>query len=147
MTTKVLSVLTIVATLLAAAASAEISNQALAQSPEQDEVIVEVIEETFADMPEHIDTMIRIAECESSLTHVEPDGSLVENAEPNSSASGVFQILLITHGQEIERQGLPYDLTELTDHVAYAKHLVRTSIQAGRPFSDWRPSQKCWRSS
>lgn len=125
--------------------AANISNEDLSSEPEvQAEQIEAIITDVFADMgPTVVKTMVDIARCESELLHVEHDGSLVQNS--NSSASGVFQILLYTHGQEIERLNLDLDLTDLTEHVQYARFLVEDSIRAGHPpFIDWQPSVRCW---
>lgn len=92
----------------------------------------------FKDAP----VMIRIAKCESGFRHFDPQGpnGLLTNPSPKSSASGVFQILLKTHGQKARRLG--FDLKTVNGQLGYARHLYR---QNGT--RDWSASRHCWRGS
>lgn len=123
------------------------TNTQLSRDPTvQTEQIKAIVREVFAGEPEWIvQTFIKILRCESEIKHIEKDGSLVSN--PNSSAAGVAQILLQTHGKEIERLNLDLDLTQIRDHLTYAKFLITRKMKAGQdPFLDWNPSRSCWKS-
>ena len=89
----------------------------------------------FKDAP----VMIKIAKCESGFTHFDsrhPSG-LRTNPSPRSSASGVFQILLKTHGKTAARLG--FDIRTVKRQLGYARYLYR---QNGT--SDWNASRSCW---
>ncbi len=89
----------------------------------------------FKDAP----VMVRIAKCESEFLHYDPKrpGRLNKNPDPRSSASGVFQILLKTHGRAARRIGA--NLQTVEGQLRYAKHLYR---QNGT--RDWKASRPCW---
>lgn len=89
----------------------------------------------FADLP----VMVKIARCESSFEHFDPKGPNGLNTNPasNSSASGVFQILLKTHGPEAARLG--FDLKTIEGQLKYARHLYNKGGTR-----DWNSSRRCW---
>lgn len=143
---RLFSTFAVLATLMAGAVSAEttLNNEDLSLIPEvQTEQITEVIVAEFKDLgPQAVKKMISIADCESYggrdglLMHIGPEGELVENSDPKSSAAGVFQTLLITHGPKAQELGL--DLTHVTDNVRYARYLVDSRRKRGlNPYGDW----------
>lgn len=89
----------------------------------------------FADLP----VMVKIAKCESGFEHFDPDepNGLNTNPAPNSSASGVFQILLKTHGPAAAALG--FDITTIQGQLDYARYLYN---QNGT--RDWKATQHCW---
>lgn len=95
-----------------------------------------VVRAYFRDLP----VMVNIAKCESGFEHFDPSGpnGLNTNPDPRSSASGVFQILLKTHGPKAHRLGL--DITTVAGQLGYARHLYK---RGGT--SDWKASKACWR--
>lgn len=140
---KIFSTLALLATLMAGNASAEtLKNEDLSLDPNtQTAQIKEVIEAEFADLgPQVVKKAIRIADCESYggrdglIMHIGPDGKLVRN--PKSSAGGVFQTLLKTHGPTARKLGL--DLTQVSDNVKFARYLVDGRRSRGQHmFADW----------
>lgn len=89
----------------------------------------------FKDIP----VMVRIAKCESGFRHYDPrhPSGLLTNPSPRSSATGVLQILLKTHGPNARRLG--FDLKTVKGQLGYAKHLYK---QNGT--RDWNASRSCW---
>lgn len=89
----------------------------------------------FKDAP----VMVRIAKCESGFLHYDPKrpSRLRKNPDPRSSASGVFQILLKTHGPDARKLG--FDITTIKGQLGYAKHLYKQ-----RGTRDWNESRACW---
>lgn len=97
--------------------------------------VQETVQSYFSDLP----VMARIARCESGFKHFDAGGpnGLVTNPNPRSSASGVFQILLKTHGPEAAKLGL--DIKTVDGQLRYARHLYE---QNGT--RDWNASRNCW---
>lgn len=80
--------------------------------------------------------LINIAKCESKMRHFDEKGRVLKN--PNSSASGVMQIMLSYHRKPAARLGL--DLRTLDGNLRYALHLYKH--EGTRP---WNASRHCWR--
>lgn len=97
--------------------------------------IERLVRSYFKDAP----VMVRIAKCESGFHHYDPHrpSRLLTNPDPRSSASGVFQILLKTHGPTAAKLGI--DLRTVEGQLQYARHLYR---QNGT--RDWTASRSCW---
>jgi hypothetical protein len=98
-------------------------------APEVDPDFVEAkVREYFADIP----VMIKIAECESTFRHFQPDGSLTvstakdENGRRNSSASGVFQILYKGHFESWAVSN-ETNITTLEGNMRFARRLYEES--------------------
>lgn len=89
-----------------------------------EEAIEYEIRRTFGD---NGDLMVRVARCESSLR---PE---VENSQPNSSATGIFQILANTHN--VDKRWLK----NYKVNIAIAKQMF--DQQGVRP---WEASRHCW---
>lgn len=131
-----------VATLIASTAFAELlDNEQLSLDPteqkEQLEVMIEVVFKPLEQkVPGIVSKMKNIADCESNIQHLLPDGSLKVNPDPDSSASGVFQVLLITHRPDYQRIDL--DPRNAADNVKFARYMVERKLRSGRPpFEDW----------
>jgi len=92
----------------------------------------------FKDAP----VMVNIARCESRFQHFDPSGpnGLKTNPSPKSSASGVFQILLKTHGPKAAKLG--FDIKTVEGNLGYAKYLYKRNGT-----SDWKESRHCWKKS
>lgn len=104
--------------------------------PEANPAYVEQrVREYFRDIPE----MIAIAECESTFRQYESDGRLLVNSNPKSSASGVFQILYITHYDDWARSKKTH-ITTLEGNLAFARQLYKR--YGNKP---WKASRHCWR--
>lgn len=82
--------------------------------------------------------LLAVADCESGMRQYNNDGTLLVNPAPNSSASGIFQILTITHGPEARRLGL--DLTTPEGNMEFAEHLYERN-----GLRDWNESKSCWK--
>lgn len=93
----------------------------------------EVVEERFG--KNH--PLVQVARCESGYRQYNDDGSLLENPSPKSSASGIFQILRITHGPTAESMGM--DITTPEGNMDYAEYLYNKN-----GLSDWSESRSCW---
>lgn len=104
-------------------------------SVDPNERVEQAVREYFRDIP----VMIRIAKCESGFKHFDPDepNGLNNNPSPKSSAAGVFQILLKTHGPKARGMGL--DIKTVKGQFGFARYLFRRSGT-----KDWTPSRKCW---
>ncbi len=89
------------------------------------------VRQYFADVP----IMATIAGCESRFRQFDENGRVLKN--PNSSASGVMQIMSSIHKREAARLG--YDIYTLEGNLAYARHLYRN--EGTRP---WNASRHCW---
>jgi hypothetical protein len=92
----------------------------------------QIIERELKDYP----ILRAIAECESSLRHTNPDGTVLTGVV-NSQDRGLFQINLSAHQKTLTEMNLNADL--LADNITYAKYLYRT--ENTKP---WRFSEKCW---
>lgn len=90
------------------------------------------IEDYFRDTP----VLQKIAFCESSFRHYNPDGSL-RLGKVNKHDLGVMQINELYH--EEEATALGYDLKSIDGNVAFARHLYER--EGSRP---WNSSAKCW---
>ena len=146
---------TIVATLMASAVTAQITNDDLSLDPvEQTEQIKEVIEEVFVDMPHLIDDVIVVFDCETGgqsasggpngiILHIKPNGQLERN--PTTGALGAAQIYSASHNRHFwARQQL--DEPEIWDNVRYARALIEERMKRGHnPLADWRASRACQR--
>ena len=94
-------------------------------------------------MREHIghDPLLEIiAGCESTgdpnrIQHWKPNGHLVKN--PDSSASGALQILLIYHRDWIEDEG--HNMANIDEYMQFA----RTLFEA-QGYAAWNASRSCW---
>lgn len=127
-----------------------LSNARLSSDPDtQTQQIKEEIIKVFSPLepviPGVVATMIQIADCESyggpdgRLMHIGPDGELVAN--PRSSATGVFQVLLYTHRDDYEALGL--DPRSVVDNIAFARKLVeRRHLRGLNPYGDWECSPR-----
>jgi len=122
-----------------------LSNARLSADPdEQTEQITKEIKKVFAPLepsiPGVVEAMLQIADCESyggrdgMLMHIGPDGELIEN--PDSSAAGVFQILLYTHRSDYEAMGL--NPQSVMDNILFARKLVERRHSSGlNPYGAW----------
>jgi len=93
----------------------------------------EVIE-YFHDLP----VMIAIASCESEFRQYDSDGNLLVNPHPRSTASGVYQILYVSHRRSWS-QTPETDITTLEGNLAFARQLYEESGTA-----PWNESRRCW---
>jgi hypothetical protein len=138
-----ISALAIAATLFATAANAELlansdlSLDPVEQATQVDAMIAVVFEPLEPKIPGIVDKMVDIADCESNRNQLRPDGSLKENSDPDSSAAGVFQILLITHRPDYERKNL--NPVEVADNIRFARYMVERKHRRGREnvYEDW----------
>jgi len=127
---SVLAVLTASCTTIAVATGKPIPEN---QSAE----IQQKIHEFFPDV-EVASIMIAIATCESTgLIHWGTDGKLLPNSYGNSSAAGVFQILLYTHRKKIKEMGL--DMSNIDHYMTFVRHLYDME-----KYNPWRASKHCW---
>ena len=147
-------VLALVATLIAAAASAkDITNDELSRNPEiQTGQIVTIIEDVFAGEPrDAIDTTIRIFMCESGLRqgsraigiirHLDAQGNPLRGGDGYDI--GAAQIRKKSHSAPWTKQLNPH---AVYDNVVYALKLQHGRLAAGEGrFDDWYPSRTCWR--
>jgi hypothetical protein len=97
--------------------------------------VQEYIESYFADIP----VMIDVARCESHFKQFDKDGSALKN--PNSTATGVFQIMSSIHADAADAN-LGLDIYSLQGNAAYARYLYET--QGLKP---WAASASCWNKS
>lgn len=83
--------------------------------------------------------LIDIAACESGFNHwsIEDPTRVLRSNSPESSATGVFQILSKTHGPDARANKL--NLEVLSDNVSYAKILFDREGTA-----PWNESRNCW---
>ena len=104
-------------------------------SVDPNEHVERAVREYFKGVP----VMVRIAKCESGFEHFNPTeaNGLNNNPSPSSSAAGIFQILLKTHGPKARRLGL--DITTVRGQLGYANHLYRKNGT-----NDWKMSRRCW---
>lgn len=93
------------------------------------------VREYFKDIP----VMIQVARCESTFRHTLADGSVLRG-RVDGRDTGVMQINTGYHAATAARLGL--DLTDLTDNMAYARHLYEK--QGTQP---WSASAPCWNNS
>ena len=102
----------------------------------QNAQVEQMVRAYFKDAP----VMVKIAKCESGFKHFDPNGpnGLNTNPDPRSSASGVFQILLKTHGPKARRLG--FDITTVKGQLGYARHLYKLGGTR-----DWKESRSCWK--
>lgn len=89
------------------------------------------VRQQFAGLP----VMVSIARCESGFRQFDERGRVLKN--PNSSATGVMQIMSSIHRRHAARLG--YDIYTLSGNLGYAKHLFET--EGTRP---WNASRRCW---
>ena len=89
------------------------------------------IRAVFADAP----IMVRVAMCESGLTHRE-NGELLRNKN-GSSARGAFQVMMSYHGPEMRKMGL--DPRRTDEYLAYVRFLYDQ-----QKLAPWKESQACW---
>lgn len=102
-----------------------------ANQEEQAEFIIKKIREYFPN-PREARIMLTIAKCESTgLIHWLPDGSLRPNSAGESSAAGVFQVLLKKHREMYEKIGL--DMHDIDDYMKFVVYLKKT-----QGFSAWQ---------
>lgn len=83
--------------------------------------------------------LLAVAWCESGHRQYAADGSVLENPAPYSSASGIFQILRITHGPKAAEMGI--DIMTPEGNMEFAEYLYE---QNG--LRDWEESRHCWES-
>ena len=104
-------------------------------SVDPNERVDQAVREYFRGTP----VMVRIAKCESGFKHFDPDepNGLNNNPSPSSSAAGIFQILLKTHGPKARGMGL--DLRTVNGQLGYARYLYRHNGTR-----DWKATRKCW---
>ena len=86
----------------------------------------------FRDIP----VMIQVARCESTFRHTLADGSILQG-RVDPADTGVMQINKRYH--EATASGLGFDLDDMYDNMAYARHLYET--QGTQP---WSASLPCW---
>ena len=91
------------------------------------------LEERFG--PNH--PLVEVARCESGYKQFKEDGTVLTNPDPNSSASGIFQILAITHGPTAKNLGM--DILTPEGNMDFAEHLYSKN-----GLSDWKESEFCW---
>ena len=92
----------------------------------------QIVTEYFKDDP----ILVKVAFCESTLTHYKEDGTVLRGKVDNRDV-GVMQINTYYHGDTADRMGL--DLLTLEGNLAYAKNLYdRQGLQP------WSASSKCW---
>lgn len=91
----------------------------------------QAVRKHFASYP----VLVSIARCESGFRQFDENGRILKN--PNSSATGVMQIMSSVHRHAASR--LNYDINTLAGNLGYAKHLYKT--EGTRP---WNPSRHCW---
>jgi len=92
------------------------------------------VREYFADIP----VMVAIASCESGFRQYEADGRLLVNPSPESTASGLFQILYITHKPAWSISDST-DITTLEGNMRFARKMYEESGTA-----PWSSSKSCW---
>lgn len=85
----------------------------------------------FADVP----IMIEIAKCESTFRQFDEQGKPLKN--PNSSATGVMQLMASYHREPAKNMGL--DIDTLEGNLGYARVLFE---QQGT--TPWNASAYCW---
>lgn len=112
--------------------------QAYAVNPTNQEVDPNHVEERVTEYFHDIPVMIAIASCESSFRQYDSSGQLLVNSNPRSTASGVFQILYITH-RERWSENSETDITTLDGNLAFARRLYE---EAGT--KPWNSSRSCW---
>gem|GEM_PF-972828 len=124
-------------------ANPRLSLDPVTQTAQLTSAITEAFLPLEEDIPGIVDDMLTIADCESYggkdglLMHVGPDGELVKN--PNSSAAGVFQVLLYLHRDDYANLGL--DPRQVGDNIEFAKELVERRHKRGlSPYGDWECS-------
>jgi len=104
-----------------------------ATKTDEEEKIKSLITKVFGD---EAPTMIKVAECESSLRQHDNNG-LVLRGIVDKKDSGVFQINLRYHLEEAEALGL--DIDKLEHNIIYAKLLYeKYGLQP------WKASKPCW---
>jgi ketosteroid isomerase-like protein len=91
-----------------------------------------IVRAYFADIP----VMIQVARCESTFRHYLADGSVLRGVVDNAD-TGVMQINKRYHNRTATMLGL--NLDDITDNMAYARHLYET--QGLQP---WNASRPCW---
>lgn len=96
--------------------------------------VEQVVMAYFHDLP----VMIAIASCESEFRQYEENGQLLVNPSPNSSATGVYQILYTTHRGRWS-VSLETNITTLEGNLAFARQLYEESGTAS-----WNESRSCW---
>ena len=116
-----------------------LDNSELSLNPaEQAEQIEAMIEEVFEPMeevvPGIVDKMNDIAECESNKLQLDVNGRLIRG---QTSDSGIFQVLLVTHRPDYQRIRL--DPQNAPDNVVFARFLVERKVKQGRRnvYEDW----------
>ena len=115
----------------------ELSQNATVQAEQVVNMIEIVFEPLESIVPGIVDKMIDIGDCESGLNQLRPNRTLIVNPDPNSSAAGVFQILLITHKPDYQRENL--NPAEVADNIQFARFMVERKIGQGRNnvYEDW----------
>lgn len=91
----------------------------------------EEVVEAYQDVP----ILIAIARCESNFRQFNNEGKPLKN--PNSSATGVMQIMASLHEQTARELG--YDINETAGNLQYARYLYEK--QGTEP---WNASRHCW---
>ncbi len=91
-----------------------------------------VVRDYFKDVP----ILVSIARCESTFRHTLADGTILRGVVDGAD-TGVMQINLRYHGKRAKSLG--YDLQDLHDNMAYARHLYEA--QGTVP---WNASAPCW---
>ena len=94
--------------------------------------IERTVRETYADIP----VLIEIARCESGFRHYGADGAVLRSGY-GDSIIGVMQLHATYHSAAATARGL--DLTDLDDHLAYARYLYEEEGTA-----PWSGSRSCW---
>jgi len=102
-----------------------------------DPVVKGLVTARFQNGPKKI--LIDIAACESDFNHWTDatHNEVIRSEVPGSSATGVFQILSNTHGDEAARLGL--NLEVLTDNIRFAEILFDR-----KGSTPWKESRDCW---
>ena len=109
----------------------------LYDDPQAQRIFIEKKIQDFFPEPGLAQSMITIANCESTgLIHWIPDGTLRPNGS-GSSARGTFQVLLRYHAQQIQDMGL--DMQNIDDYMTFVRQLYDE-----RGFRPWDPSRHCW---
>ncbi len=80
-------------------------------------------------------TLVKIAKCESGFKQFDDKGQPLKN--PNSSATGVMQIIASIHAPTARSMG--FDIKTIEGNLRYALALYRT--QGSSP---WNASKHCW---
>lgn len=121
----------LIATILVASSAAANTISINDLSPQQQRTLIRAAQ-TFAEYPD----LVKVAFCESSLTHYDADGNVIRG-QVDSRDTGLMQINTGYHLEDSRRLG--FDIFTEAGNKAYALHLRRH--QGLQP---WSASEDCW---